>query len=605
MGGIFPGKPVIGGVVSSPGLPVQTTPYTGLYELPSLDGVGLSINALGYFEARASGFNYGHKPNPPFSVSVAGSASTGVSSNPTNIAFTPNGQFMFAADPTNNHILMWSVNSTTGVLTPVVGSPIAAAPAATASGVFISPDGSHLFVTNSIAANVYVYYINYVNGTITPVGGSPFATSAAASSVSFSPDGSKVFCTALANNNVTVFTINNGTGALTPVVGSPFNVGGVSSSSVVSPDGAHLYVALQTAGEVAAFNISSSGSLTAVAGSPYVVGATARTVAVSPDGKFVFITCYGTSRLYVFARDAVTGALTNAPSSPFVTGAGPWGVAVSPDNSHVWVSNALSNSVSAFALNSSTGFLTPEAGSPYATTSQPEGIAVSPNSLVVYTACANASAVYGFLTSASPTFNLLNMIFDPLGGSNGVFNVNGVLSVLGAPVIAIPLTSGNPGKYLRVNTAGTATLWDGVNSYLPVAMVANAGAFSVDDTGQYTIEVTGALTANGALTATFTIPADPLTVIFDNATTGNFPLILNATYTLPRGRSYWYWNGTTLELVAENIRAGYTVATLPPGIVGMRAYVTDANAPTWNGALVGGGAVTCPVFYNGTAWVSA
>lgn len=50
---------------------------------------------------------------------------------------------------------------------------------------------------------------------------------------------------------------------------------------------------------------------------------------------------------------------------------------------------------------------------------------------------------------------------------------------------------------------------------------------------------------------------------------------------------------------------GYTVATLPAGSVGERAYVTDATAPTWNGALTGGGAVVCPVFRNSTAWVSA
>jgi hypothetical protein len=50
---------------------------------------------------------------------------------------------------------------------------------------------------------------------------------------------------------------------------------------------------------------------------------------------------------------------------------------------------------------------------------------------------------------------------------------------------------------------------------------------------------------------------------------------------------------------------GYTVATLPPGTIGMRAYVTDATAPAYNAALVGGGVVTVPVFYNGAAWVSA
>jgi hypothetical protein len=53
----------------------------------------------------------------------------------------------------------------------------------------------------------------------------------------------------------------------------------------------------------------------------------------------------------------------------------------------------------------------------------------------------------------------------------------------------------------------------------------------------------------------------------------------------------------------------YTVATLPAtaanGMVqGAHAVVTDATAPTYLGALTGGGAVVCPVFYNGTAWVS-
>lgn len=48
----------------------------------------------------------------------------------------------------------------------------------------------------------------------------------------------------------------------------------------------------------------------------------------------------------------------------------------------------------------------------------------------------------------------------------------------------------------------------------------------------------------------------------------------------------------------------YTVATLPAGTQGDTAYVTDATAPTYLGTLTGGGSVVCPVFYNGSAWVS-
>jgi hypothetical protein len=70
--------------------------------------------------------------------------------------------------------------------------------------------------------------------------------------------------------------------------------------------------------------------------------------------------------------------------------------------------------------------------------------------------------------------------------------------------------------------------------------------------------------------------------------------------------------GTGTNVVLDNkptikepiIGTGYTVATLPAGTIGMRTYVTDALAPTFLGALTGGGAIKAPVFYNGTAWVA-
>jgi len=48
----------------------------------------------------------------------------------------------------------------------------------------------------------------------------------------------------------------------------------------------------------------------------------------------------------------------------------------------------------------------------------------------------------------------------------------------------------------------------------------------------------------------------------------------------------------------------YTVATLPAaGVQGRRAWVTNALAPMFGAAPVGGGAVVIPVFDNGTAWI--
>jgi hypothetical protein len=48
----------------------------------------------------------------------------------------------------------------------------------------------------------------------------------------------------------------------------------------------------------------------------------------------------------------------------------------------------------------------------------------------------------------------------------------------------------------------------------------------------------------------------------------------------------------------------YTVATLPlTANRGDKSVVTDATTPAFNAAPVGGGAVTVPVFWNGTAWM--
>jgi hypothetical protein len=60
---------------------------------------------------------------------------------------------------------------------------------------------------------------------------------------------------------------------------------------------------------------------------------------------------------------------------------------------------------------------------------------------------------------------------------------------------------------------------------------------------------------------------------------------------------YWFY-------YKDIVSVGYTVATLPTGEIGQTAYVTDSTAPTYLGALIGGGAVVCPVFHNGDEWVS-
>lgn len=62
--------------------------------------------------------------------------------------------------------------------------------------------------------------------------------------------------------------------------------------------------------------------------------------------------------------------------------------------------------------------------------------------------------------------------------------------------------------------------------------------------------------------------------------------------------------GAGLKVAAPINLKGYTVAGLPAGVIGDTAYVTDALAPVFLAAIVGGGAVVTAVFFDGVNWTA-
>jgi hypothetical protein len=58
---------------------------------------------------------------------------------------------------------------------------------------------------------------------------------------------------------------------------------------------------------------------------------------------------------------------------------------------------------------------------------------------------------------------------------------------------------------------------------------------------------------------------------------------------------------TNAGILTANV---YTVLSLPTaGTSGRKAFVSNALTPTFGSAVVGGGAVTVPVYDNGTTWI--
>ncbi len=58
----------------------------------------------------------------------------------------------------------------------------------------------------------------------------------------------------------------------------------------------------------------------------------------------------------------------------------------------------------------------------------------------------------------------------------------------------------------------------------------------------------------------------------------------------------------SIDLNGNSIGPVFTVAGLPAGSKGMRSMVTDALAPAFAAVVAGGGAVTVPVYHDGTNW---
>src|ERR1700690_4265514 len=72
------------------------------------------------------------------------------------------------------HLYGYSVNASTGALTPIPGSPFAAGLGAL-QRITVSPSGKFLYVTNYGSSDISGYKVNGSTGKLTPVPGSPFA----------------------------------------------------------------------------------------------------------------------------------------------------------------------------------------------------------------------------------------------------------------------------------------------------------------------------------------------------------------------------------------------------------------------------------------------
>jgi 6-phosphogluconolactonase len=254
---------------------------------------------------------------------IAGSTLNGGGQNPLDVTVDPSGKFVYMANYAGD-ISAFTINSVTGVLTAVSGSPFPTAPPVPpnnysgVNSVTVDPTGKFLYAALNGSNAISAYTINSSTGALTTVAGSPFAAGNVPMIVRVDPSGRYAYAANMDSNSISAYLINSSTGALIPIAGSPFSSGGGPTGLAIDPSGQFLYVANGNSNDISAYSINkSTGALTPISGSPFASGPGPWGAFVHPSGKFLYVTNNGAGTISGYTI-AITGALIPISGSPFV-----------------------------------------------------------------------------------------------------------------------------------------------------------------------------------------------------------------------------------------------------------------------------------------------
>jgi 6-phosphogluconolactonase len=235
-----------------------------------------------------------------------------------SIAITPNGGFLYTGNPilTNGGlgrggiVVGYSIDSSTGALKELSGSPFSTGGTGAPNGIVITPSGSFLYADqpayfNGFAGETAGFSIDPSSGALTKSPGN-FAKGVSPNSAVVAPSGGFLYLLTSENGGtIHVYEIHLN-GSLEETPGSPYSAPGRAYSMAITPSGKYAYVT--TGDEVLAFSVNRrTGGLTQVPGSPYAVS-NARSAVVDLTGKFLFVAA-GTN-IAAYQINASNGSLT-------------------------------------------------------------------------------------------------------------------------------------------------------------------------------------------------------------------------------------------------------------------------------------------------------
>jgi len=190
---------------------------------------------------------------------------------PYSVAVHPSGMFAYVLS--NGEVSTYSINSTTGALSQIGGSPVQSGSGSDTASLAIHPSGAYAYVANEFDGSISMFSVDKTTGALSHLAGSPLPAGTFPNSVAIHPSGDFALVSDFWDNDVQVYSINRSTGALAAVTSS--NLGGAYYPHwlAVSSTGAFAYVANYPrlgSGNVSAYTVDgATGSLTPVSGSPF------------------------------------------------------------------------------------------------------------------------------------------------------------------------------------------------------------------------------------------------------------------------------------------------------------------------------------------------
>lgn len=348
-----------------------------LVALGSCGGSGESSTSPGNTPVKVGGILYGTAPDggvAAYAINassgvltpIAGSPFAAQASEPAAFAMwlsaIPARSVVYLAVASTN-IEAWSANPSTGVPTATSGAPFAIA---LNGRIAMSPDGNRVYAPTGTGLATYSIGADGILAAVDSRSDSPGAGAA----VAVTPDGRFVYlASGPAQSRISTFSVSSATGALSPVAVNTLAPSDTTfpgdAGMAISPNGRFLYLSSRsTLGRIEAYTIASStGGLSPVNGSPFGSPSSPKELVLDPSGKFLFVATG--SGVAAYAVDAASGALTAVAGSPF--GFSSMAHVAVDASGHYLYATYLSSAIAAFTIDPTTGALSAIAGGPFGT----------------------------------------------------------------------------------------------------------------------------------------------------------------------------------------------------------------------------------------------